>query len=406
MQEAEKLAILEQLVSFPSVNDHELPVAQYLHDLLAQHGIDSQVLSLGGDRANLVAEIGSGQPVLALSGHLDVVEVNRDNWQTDPFQLTSQGDRLYGRGTTDMKAGLAALVIAMIELKEQNISISGTVRLLATAGEEVGQKGAQALYEAGYMQDVETLLIGEPSGYRAVYANKGELNLTLTAQGRAAHSSMPNLGINAVEHLLEFLQQLTVQIKPLIAAHPNATLGQTVFNIDQIQGGSQPNAIPGKAQAVLNIRTVPELANGTLVNLVEETLASYNQGHAGTIKQTVGMDIMPIVGQREAKIIQLIQKIAQPYLQNYSFDPAQLKKLEAVAQAQGGDYSLTEVVPIAVSGGTDASQLLIDQPQGANYVAFGPSSDNPHEDNEYISRQMYLDFIQIYQELITAYFNQ
>ncbi|WP_251360906.1 M20/M25/M40 family metallo-hydrolase, partial [Staphylococcus aureus] len=93
-------------------------------------------------RANFVAEIGSGSPILALSGHMDVVDAgNQDNWTYPPFQLTEKDDKLYGRGTTDMKGGLMALVIALIELKEQNQLPQGTIRLLATAGEEKEQEG-------------------------------------------------------------------------------------------------------------------------------------------------------------------------------------------------------------------------------------------------------------------------
>lgn len=147
MQEEQKLSILKDIIAIQSVNDHERDVAVYLKKLFDEANIKNDILPLGDSktRANLVAELGTGKPVLAISGHMDVVEVDDDLWDTDPFVLTEKDGNLYGRGATDMKAGLAAMVIAMLELKESGATIPGTIRLLATAGEEVGMPGAKAL---------------------------------------------------------------------------------------------------------------------------------------------------------------------------------------------------------------------------------------------------------------------
>lgn len=136
MQEEQKLSILKDIIAIQSVNDHEKDVAVYLKQLFDETGIKNDILPLDDSktRANLVAEIGNGKPVLAISGHMDVVEVDADRWDTDPFTLTEKDGNLYGRGATDMKAGLVAMVIAMLELKESGAKIPGTIRLLATAG--------------------------------------------------------------------------------------------------------------------------------------------------------------------------------------------------------------------------------------------------------------------------------
>ncbi|UQS83691.1 ArgE/DapE family deacylase [Bombilactobacillus thymidiniphilus] len=408
MKNSQKLEILQKLISIPSVNDHEKQVAEYLQSLLQTVGINSEILPLDGDRANLVAEIGSGKPVLAVTGHMDVVDVERENWQTDPFELTQKGDRLYGRGSTDMKAGLAALVITLMELKEQQVPLNGTVRLLATAGEEVGQQGAQKLFEAGYMNDVDTLLVAEPSGFRVPYASKGELDLHIKSRGKAAHSSMPKLGNNAVEHLINVLNNIKESMQQAIDDATNEVLGDTVFNIDTFHGGSQDNAIPGFAEAVLNIRTIPELDNQKILAIIQQQIDQYNQSTNGEISMEIGMDIVPIVGKKDSKIIKLIQQIAQPYLKQYSKDQhytaENLQKLQQMASLSGMEFSKDQLLTMGVSGGTDASKLLIDKPTGANYVMFGPGNDNPHQDNEYVSLEMYQDFIEIYQKLIIAFF--
>lgn len=132
----EKVQILKDLVAIKSVNNDEIEVAKYLHDFLSRYGIDSEVLPFNKRRANLVAEIGNGHPILGVSGHMDVVEASDVSaWTSDPFTLTERGGKLYGRGASDMKPGLAALVITMVNIKENNLLKHGTIRLMATFGE-------------------------------------------------------------------------------------------------------------------------------------------------------------------------------------------------------------------------------------------------------------------------------
>ena len=135
LTDTEELKILSDLVAIKSVNDNEILVAKYLQKLLGEHGISSRLLEYSTTRADLFAEIGTGHPILAISGHMDVVSPGElDQWHTDPFKLTNKDGKLYGRGATDMKSGLAALVIAMINIHEHHLIKHGSIRLLATFG--------------------------------------------------------------------------------------------------------------------------------------------------------------------------------------------------------------------------------------------------------------------------------
>lgn len=403
----EKTKILKDLVKFKSVNDHETEVANYLKGLFDKAGIKSWLVALPGtkDRSDLVAEIGSGNPVLAVSGHMDVVDVDRDNWDTDPFELTKNGDKLYGRGATDMKAGLAALVIALLELKESNAHFSGTIRFMATAGEEVGQPGAELLQQKGYLKDVDALLIGEPSGYfRTVFASKGELDLTIDSTGKSAHSSMPYLGNNAVEHLLNVLNDIKAKIKELSDGVSNDVLGKTIFNIDTIHGGNQVNAIPGKAQAQLNLRTIPELENEKILSAFKQVIDNYNSKTNGQVSLSVDMDIIPILGDKDSKLLSLIHQIAKPYVSQLQLSEDDFQQLKHEAEGAGvSDYQKYDLISEGISGGTDASQFLVDQANGFPVVVYGPGNDTPHQDNEYVSEQMFFDFIEIYKKLFVQY---
>jgi succinyl-diaminopimelate desuccinylase len=304
-----------------------------------------------------------------------------------------------------MKSGLAALVIAMIELKEAKLPIKGTIRLLATAGEEVGQRGAEILAKEGYMKNVAALIIGEPSGYRIAYANKGELDITLTSKGKAAHSSMPKLGNNAVAHLLAILNRLQAQIQQATANLTSPDLGETIFNVDVIHGGDQVNAIPALATAKINIRTIPEFANTKILQIFKDTIAAYNENTNGHIEMNLEMQTSPILGDPEADLVKIAQKVGRPYLQATNYSAETLNDMQAAAKATGIAFSPTEIVTVGVSGATDAGKLLADQPQGATYLVFGPGNETAHQDNEYVSQQMYLNFIEIYQKMLLTYFN-
>ncbi|WEV51833.1 ArgE/DapE family deacylase [Lactobacillus sp. ESL0731] len=406
MEQEQKMQILQDLIALHSVNGDELPVANYLKNLLDKAGIKNKILPLKDEanRANLVAELGSGKPVLVISGHMDTVDVNQDNWKTDPFKLTKKGDKLYGRGTTDMKAGLAAMVIAMIELKESGAEIAGTIRLLATAGEEVGQPGAEELEKQGYVADADALLIGEPSGLlRTIYANKGELDLTISSEGKAAHSSMPFLGNNAVEHLLNVLTNIKKCIKELTTGVKNDVLGETVFNIDTIKGGNQVNAIPSYAQAELNLRTIPELDNPKILQAFQQVIDDYNNSTTGHIKMTVDMDIVPIIGDRHSKLVKVVQDAAQPYVAKQKLSADQVALMKKEAQMANTEYHEGGFLTEGVSGGTDGSKFLVSRPMGFAYLMYGPGSNTPHQDNEYVSEQMYLDFIDIFKDILVNF---
>ncbi len=226
MNEQQKIKILSDMVSIKSVNDNEQEVALYLQKLLKEHGIPSKLISYSDSRASLVAEIGNGnKPIIAFSGHEDVVATD-DSWKTDPFKLIESNGKLYGRGTTDMKGGLADMVIAMIELKESAATLNGTVRLLASFGEEVGEHGAEQLTEDNYMDDVDALIVGEPSNtqtqdgkriLRISYATKGSLDMKIQSKGKQAHSSLPEIGNNAVQNLLDVLYKINNKINKVDA---------------------------------------------------------------------------------------------------------------------------------------------------------------------------------------------
>ena len=247
MEVSEKVKVLQDLIKIHSVNGNEVEVAHYLQKLLASHGIDSKVDEFGDRRANLIAEIGTGESkkILGLTGHQDTVAVpNLDRWQHDPFGGEISGDYIFGRGAADMKSGLAAQAIVLIELKEAGQLPSGTVRFIATAGEELGTPGAYRLQKQGIADDLDALVVGEPTGGNVIFAHSGSMNYRVTSYGKSCHSSHPQNGINAIEGLLKFIEE---EKHLFDNTKDDQYLGKVQHSITVIDGGSQVNTIPDSA---------------------------------------------------------------------------------------------------------------------------------------------------------------
>ena len=374
----EKVQVLADLVAIQSVNDNEMKVAVYLHDLFAKYGITAKILPLSDNRADLVAEIGSGKPVLGVSGHMDVVTAGElSQWHSDPFTLTERDGHLYGRGATDMKSGLAALVIAMITIQQNHLLKRGTIRLMATAGEEIGEQGSRYLKDQGYMDDVDALLIAEPTGYRIATAHKGSMDIKLTSHGIAAHSSMPDEGYNAIDPLMKLLVQANQAFRG--TDKTNAQLGRLTFNTTVFNGGDQVNSIPARATAKVNVRTIPEFNNDLVTDRLRDLTKTANQAGA-KIDLDIYMSQPSIQTTGRSRFVQLAQKI-------------------------GSQYAGQAVPTFALNPVTDASNLVVDKGPQFPLAVFGPGNDTPHQVNEYVDRQMYLNFIELYINLFTAYLN-
>ncbi|EMC0204483.1 ArgE/DapE family deacylase [Staphylococcus pseudintermedius] len=378
----EKIQILRDIIEIQSVNDYEVEVAQYLKNLFDKYQINAQILKLENSetRANLVAEIGSGHPVLGVSGHMDVVNVGDiTTWQYEPFQLTEDEDgRLHGRGTADMKAGLAALVISMIEIKEAGLLKKGTIRLLATAGEEIASEGAAQLREQGYTDDLDALLIAEPSQNGMFYAHKGSMHFELTSRGKSAHSSMPELGINAITPVVNFIYHLNEAFQHV--HERNHIIGPPTMASTVIQGGDQVNSIPDKATALFNVRTVTEYNSQSFMALFQSIQERVSDDHHRLTLQAYG-DRSPVVTTGENRLVNLAQDISEKYF---------------------GE----KVKKIASTGVTDTSLLLKDKDIHFPFITFGPGeTSQAHQVDEYVQKDVYLTFIQLYQEMFTTYLN-
>ena len=401
----EKIKILSDIVAIETVDRNEEDVANYLATLLSDYGIDSKVIPTGiPGRANLVAEIGSGSPVLAISGHMDVVSAgNAEAWTSDPYTLTERDGKLFGRGSTDMKGGLAALVIAMIEIKEQELLERGTLRLLATYNEENGAVGSIQLEEAGYVSDVDAIVIGEPTTGMIHPSHKGSMNFVVSSRGKSVHSSRPRGGINAIDPLMDFalafkqaFKEATKDISfgqldfsPVLNLYGavegddagnqelDQLLKQPTFNVTVFRGGDQVNTIPDNAEVVFNIRTVPEFDNEAVKGVFAEVYQEFLDKGADFDLQLT-LDLKPLNGGVNSDLVQLTKTLGATYLNQD-----------------------LEVVPM--TGGTDGANFVANKPAGYPIIIFGPGSTTSHQIDEYVDKDEYLTFVNLYIDLLATY---
>ncbi|MDO4680649.1 MAG: ArgE/DapE family deacylase [Aerococcus sp.] len=381
MTEKEKIDLLSRLISFKSVNNGELEIAAFIKQLFSAHGIESEILPITEKRSNLVAEIGQGGPVIAISGHMDVVsEVDANLWDTDPFSLVEKEGNLYGRGTADMKSGLAAMVIAMIELKENDLLKNGTIRFMATVGEEVGGYGSRWLFENGYTDDIDALIIGEPSGHEIIYAHKGSIDIRLISKGEAAHSSIPEMGYNALNPLLEILTQARHIFESVREENPE--LGKLTYNATIFNSGDQVNSIPDIAVAEMNARTIPEYDNERVIEVLQALVDKENE-KGSSVEMDVYMSEDPVVKAKDNDLTNLAQLISKKYL-GINFD----KKVSP--------------------GVTDASNLLANHKEfDFPFMMYGPGNYKiAHKINEFVAKDEYLAFSDIYVDLLSLYLNK
>jgi succinyl-diaminopimelate desuccinylase len=254
----ESVELAQKLIRFPSVNPpgNEAECIGYLADLLAAAGLSIETHEFAPRRPSIIARIAgtSNEPPLCFTGHVDVVPLGERDWTASPFAGEIVGGKLFGRGSSDMKGGVAAFVAATLRQVARDRNLRRGVSLIITAGEETGCEGAFHLARVGALGASGLLIVAEPSSNQMIIAHKGSMRLSVRARGRTAHSSMPELGDNAIDKIAEMIFRLRSY---RFNAEPDALLGPTTASVTTIGGGLNINSVPDAAHFTVDIRTVP-----------------------------------------------------------------------------------------------------------------------------------------------------
>ena len=259
------LELTQALVRFDTINPpgNERLCAEHLGSILDDAGFAVSYHEFAETRTSLVARIGGDADAkpLCFTGHIDTVPLGAAPWSVDPFAADIADGKLYGRGTSDMKSGVAAFVVAAIRLARELETGPGMV-LIITAGEETGCEGAYHLAGLGnVLGDAGAIVVAEPSSNLPFIGHKGALWLKAVASGLTAHGSMPELGINAIYKAARTISQLE-DFDFNVARHP--VLGKPTLNVGTVHGGMNINSVPDRAEVGIDIRTLPDQDHGDL----------------------------------------------------------------------------------------------------------------------------------------------
>jgi len=279
MQPTTVAELLQTLVRIPSVNPTGKPgtehvgeerCARWVGEFLCGIGAEVEVREILPGRPNVVGRFPtnrSGKPRLLFAPHTDTVSVA--GMTIDPFGGEVRDGRVWGRGASDTKGSMAAMLWALRETAAAIPSLGYEIWFAGLAGEEAGQHGAKALAAE---EKFDFVIAGEPTGMNAVYTHKGSTHLYLTTVGKAAHASDPQAGVNAICAMADVISVLREEIAPLITGHQHPLLGASTMSIGTIQGGSKTNIVPDRCEMSVDIRTVPGQITPAFLSAIEAAL--------------------------------------------------------------------------------------------------------------------------------------
>ena len=255
--------LLRELIRIPSVNPDgdpgiktgEKECAKFVADFLRSCGAEAWLEDVLPDRPNVLGRFpsaGKAKPRLLFAPHTDTVSVA--GMSIDPFSGELHDGKIWGRGASDTKGPMAAMLFALLESKDLLPHLSHEIWFAGFMGEEAGQQGAETL---SAKEKFDFAIVGEPTRLQTVNTHKGSVWLNLRARGRAAHGSTPQIGENAIEKVLEVIGVLRDELSRRFGASSDETLGPLTFNLGTIQGGSRINIVPDLCEAKIDIRTIP-----------------------------------------------------------------------------------------------------------------------------------------------------
>ncbi len=372
----------KDLVRIPSVNPpgEETKVAEYFSAKLSQLGFKVDLYEVDKNRCNIVGTLkgkGGGR-TLMFNGHMDVVPPGDPSlWKSPPFEGAISSDKVYGRGSVDMKGGMAAMLAAIKSLVDNSFEFRGTLVFAGVVDEEVASKGTKSIIDKGYAADMA--IVGEPTELKVKIAHKGMLMLEVTTTGQSVHastvrSSNPRVGVNAIYKMAKAVSEFEKHLL-VLEKKENHLVGNPTISVGTISGGTKSNVVPERCTVVLERRIVPGEKIDDVRFEVEAILAKIGNNDPDFRYAT-----RVLVTHEPAKVDadQQIVKICR----------------DAVRQVTGSDLGAT-----GAPFGTDMYLLV---KKGIPTVILGPGNiQQAHNANEFIEIQQLKDAVRIYAKVIT-----
>ena len=362
------VSLTRTLLQFDTVNPpgRERDCARHAGTMLEQWGYRVDYHEYEEERTSVIARAGGSdaKPPLCMTGHLDVVPLGTREWTKDPFAGEADGDKLYGRGSSDMKAGVAAMLIAARAFGNKLAGTPGVV-LVLTAAEEGGCIGSQHLAALPeLMGKAGAIVVGEPTSNYPIVGHKGSIKFHAVFRGVSAHGSMPQLGVNAIYKAARAIARLEGFE---FGAPAHALMGAPTLNVGTFAGGSGVNLVPDAATIGVDIRTVPGMDHETVLNQLKSIL--------GEAELDVFSNLHAVWTRPEDEWVQRVFEICRPIL---------------------GESPEPRTAPYM----TDAANLLKVY-AGAPTLVLGPGeAAMAHQTDEYCSQERICQSVAIYEAII------
>ncbi len=364
------ISLLADLVRIPSVCGEEGRVAAFIANWLKENGLPAEMLEVKPGRSNVLSRVRGPKdgPRLMLNGHMDTVAPGT-GWKHNPFGAEIENGRMYGRGTVDMKSGLAAMLSALVECKQEALPMRGEVILAAVVDEEAFDLGSYALVQRGIMKGVDLAMISEASDLNVVTAHRGRTVLEVIVHGTPAHSMWPQHGISAITGAANLVNSLPELSSP---THPR--MGRSTVNVLKIEGGQEEvMLVPDRCRIVIDRCLVPGHNS-------KDALQDLNN----TIKK-LGINA-------EASFIHRETPFCEPFEIS---DENKYVKLVVGAATK----ALGNVPRIDFHEGPCDSCILVN-PGNVPTLEFGPSGGRLHESDEFVDLESVRKTARVYKEII------
>ncbi|WP_261384635.1 acetylornithine deacetylase [Vannielia litorea] len=278
--------ILDRLIAFDTVSaKSNLALIDWVEAFLREHGARvTRVADPDAPKAGLIAEIGPEGAGVMLSAHTDVVPVEGQAWSRDPFRLTREGSRLYGRGTTDMKGYLAAMLSAAG--RASGMALREPLKLSISWDEEVGCLGIAKMRDAlaGATPLPRLCLVGEPTEMQVATGHKGKRAIRAVCHGEAGHSALAPRFMNALHlaaGLVQGVQALQAEYASTGARDPGYGVPYTTLHVGRVTGGTALNIVPDRAEVIFEFRHLAADAPETLMARIEAMAAEVETANPG-----------------------------------------------------------------------------------------------------------------------------
>jgi succinyl-diaminopimelate desuccinylase len=273
------IELTKELIRIRSENPpgNQKPIADFVESTMKEIGLSVERYDYGENKPNVIGRLAgkNDRPSLMMNAHLDTVPAAAtDEWRFDPFEPVEHEGKLYGRGAADMKGGLAAMICAAKDLTEADFDLKGSLLLACVVDEEVTGFGTRDIIEKGCVADYG--IVGEPTDLKVQIAHKGAIHFKVSTVGKAAHSSLPQLGLNAIYKMAKVclsVEDMTNEFRK--TSHP--LVGNPTIVVTTIRGGKNESFVPDSCEIDINRRLIPgetlEQAKRQLRELLRKLMA-------------------------------------------------------------------------------------------------------------------------------------